>query len=61
MKAQIKLYNLLRKTIKYAKLKRQKVRARPKFGFFCDAFVLKKSPGVNPKVRVRLKLGFLRY
>ena len=39
------------------RLESQKVRVRLKLGFFSEANVLKKRPEVNPKVRVRLKLG----
>ena len=34
---------------------------RLKLGFFSDANVLNYKPHVDPKVRVRLKLGVLRY
>ena len=39
-----------------SRLESQKVRVQLELGFFSEANVLKKRPGVNPKVRVRLKL-----
>ena len=41
----------------FTELRREKVRVRLKLGFFSDANVLKNWPEVNPKVRLRLKLG----